>query len=247
MSKYFEVLQRAARDEELIPLTCPPAPRVNGRNPGPPIEPLAREEMTKLVQRVFLLPRDGGAPRVVLFCGVKEGDSSYWICAHAARSLAAQGTGTVCVVDANLRSPSMHQHFAVENLRGLSDALRNSDPIRTCVRQLSKNNLWLMPCGSPVPDLQNFLTADRLRPRMKELRAEFDYVLVDAPPANLYTDAIVLGQSADGAVLVVQANSTRREVARKVKESLQAASINLLGAVLDKRTFPIPEALYRRL
>jgi len=82
---------------------------------------------------------------------------------------------------------------------------------------------------------------------MKELRAEFDYVLVDAPPVNLYADAILLGQLADGVVLVVQANSTRRETARKVKETLQAAKVNLLGTVLDKRTFPIPEPFYRRL
>jgi len=247
MSNYFEVLQRAARDEELFPLTCRSATPLNGRHPRPDLEALALEEMRKLVQRLFLLPRDGGGPRMVLFCGVEQGDRSHWICARAGRTLATQVAGTVCVVDANLRSPSMHQHFAVENLRGLSDALRNSGPIRTCVRPLSGNNLWLMPCGSPAPDLQNLLSSDHIMPRMKELRAEFDYVLVDAPPVNPYADAILLGQLADGVVLVVQADSTRRETARKVKETLQAAKVNLLGTVLDKRTFPIPEPFYRRL
>jgi Mrp family chromosome partitioning ATPase len=45
----------------------------------------------------------------------------------------------------------------------------------------------------------------------------------------------------------VQANSTRRETARKAKESLESAKVKLLGAVLNKRTFPIPEALYRKI
>ena len=247
MSKYFEVLQRAARDEEVVRLADQPASPANGRHPRPPLDALAFEEITKLVQCLFFLPTNGDAPRAVLFCGVGQGDESHRICTRAARTLAAQVTGTVCVVDANLRCPSMHQHFAVENLRGLSDALGNSDPIRTCVRPLSVDNLWLMPCGSPVPDLQNLLSSDHVRPRMKELRAEFDYVLIDAPPVNLHADAIVLGQLADGVVLVVQAHSTRRETARKVKESLQAAKVKLLGTVLDKRTFPIPEAFYRRL
>jgi Mrp family chromosome partitioning ATPase len=48
-------------------------------------------------------------------------------------------------------------------------------------------------------------------------------------------------------VLVVQANATRRDAARKAKESLQAANVRLLGAVLDNRTFPIPDAIYQRI
>jgi len=80
-----------------------------------------------------------------------------------------------------------------------------------------------------------------------ELRSEFDYVLVDVPPIIQYADATLLGQLADGIVLILEANSTRRETMRKAKESLEAASLRLLGAVLNKRTFPIPEFLYRKL
>jgi len=58
---------------------------------------------------------------------------------------------------------------------------------------------------------------------------------------------MVLGQLADGAVLVLEANATRREVTLKVAADLRAAHIKILGAVLNKRTFAIPEALYRRL
>jgi Mrp family chromosome partitioning ATPase len=107
--------------------------------------------------------------------------------------------------------------------------------------------LWLITCGSKTTDPHTLLTSDRLRSRLAELRAEFDYVLVDGPPVNLYADATVLGKLADGVVLVVQANSTHREAARKAKESLDSAKVRLWGAVLNKRTFPIPEALYRKI
>jgi Mrp family chromosome partitioning ATPase len=67
------------------------------------------------------------------------------------------------------------------------------------------------------------------------------------PPLNQYADAMALGQLTDGVVLVLEANSTRKESALKAIESLRAAQIEVLGAVLNKRTFPIPESVYRRL
>jgi Mrp family chromosome partitioning ATPase len=82
---------------------------------------------------------------------------------------------------------------------------------------------------------------------MAEMRAMFDYVLIDAPPVNLSNEAALLGQLSDGVVLVMEANSTRREAARKAKERLEAAKSHVLAAVLNNRTFPIPEGIYRRL
>jgi receptor protein-tyrosine kinase len=86
-----------------------------------------------------------------------------------------------------------------------------------------------------------------LKTRLAELRSQFDYALIDAPPLARYADAITLGQLADGFVLVLEANSTRREAAIRLAENLRAAQIRILGAVLNKRTFPIPKSLYDRL
>jgi Mrp family chromosome partitioning ATPase len=79
------------------------------------------------------------------------------------------------------------------------------------------------------------------------MRAAFEFVLIDAPPASLYADAPLLGQLADGVVLVVEAHSTRREPALAAKASLEAANARVLAAVLNKRTFAIPEIIYRNL
>ena len=79
------------------------------------------------------------------------------------------------------------------------------------------------------------------------MRSHFDYVLVDTPPADSYADALLLGQMTDGIILVVGSHLTRRESARIAKESFDGAGIPVIGAVLNKRTYPIPEALYRIL
>ncbi|MBI3668492.1 MAG: CpsD/CapB family tyrosine-protein kinase [Acidobacteria bacterium] len=240
-------MRRAKKDNELLPAFGPRAPHSDGTRHSPLLEGMAREDLTKLVQHVFLLPTDRGAPCVVLFCGVEHEEGSSWICARAGQTLAAQGTGTVCVVDANLRSPSLHEHLNLENLRGLADALVKEDPIRHFAQPLSGGNLWLVPGGFATPDQCGQLGAERMRRRLAELRSQFSHVLINTPPASLHADAILIGKLADGVILVVEANSTRRETTRQVKDSLEAANVRLLAAVLNQRTFPIPEALYRRL
>jgi Mrp family chromosome partitioning ATPase len=72
-------------------------------------------------------------------------------------------------------------------------------------------------------------------------------MLIDAPGTSVCGDAQLLGQIADAAILVIEANSTRRLTARKAKESLESAGVRLLGTVLCNRLFPIPERLYRIL
>ena len=183
-----------------------------------------------------------------MFSGVDHGDGCSWITANAALSLAAQTSCSICVVDANLRTPSLHRFFDLENRFGLVDAVAQSGPIRDFAQQVSGSNLWVLTSGSASGKLAaNALSSEALRARMTELRSEFDYVLIDTPPANLYADCLTLGPLADGTILVLQSNASRREAALKAKESFENAHVRLLGAVLNKRTFPIPQNLYNWL
>ena len=79
------------------------------------------------------------------------------------------------------------------------------------------------------------------------LPAEFAHVVISAPPIGLYTDAALLAQKTDGIVLVLEANATRRMAALKAKQALMASNVRVLGTVLNNRTFPIPEKVYRLL
>ena len=186
------------------------------------------------------------APRTVVFSSV-QGNGSTEICCRAGEVLAAQGSGSVCLVDANLRAPSLHQLLGVAKSPGLADATVKPGPIKDFTVRIAGGNLWLLPSGSSAAETQGLFASDRLRSRIGELREEFDYVLIDAPPVSSCADAVLLGQMADGVILVVEANSTRRETARMAKETFESAKVKLLGAILNNRTFPIPEALYRKL
>ncbi len=247
MSRTFEMLQRLEKEQELAvppsPTSVPLAPRVNGDHSGKSVR-VGEEEVLKLVQRVFR-SSSPDAPRAVVFSGVAHGDGASWITANAAMTLAAQTTASICVVDANLRTPSLHRFFQVENRVGLVDAITQPGPVKSFAQQISGSNLWVLTSGSQ--ESAAALNSEMLRARIADLRAEFDYVLIDAPPANLYADAITLGRLSDGIILVLQSNSTRREAALKAKEGCENANVRLLGAVLNKRTFPIPQNVYEWL
>jgi len=248
MSRNFDLLQRDIAGPKPPPSPPRPVPQeTRSRNPRER-HLLADDEVMKLVQQVFIIPGSAQAPGAVAFCGVYSGDGCSWVCAHAAEMLAEHGDGSVCIVDANLRTPSLHDYFRFENGKGFADGVKEEGrPMREFARRASGRHLWLITAGTVGREPNGSFNPVRLRARITELRSEFDHVLIDTPPVHSYGDAILLSQLTDGVVLVVGSNSTRREPARIAKESFEAAKIPILGAVLNKRTFPIPEALYRKL
>jgi Mrp family chromosome partitioning ATPase len=151
------------------------------------------------------------------------------------------------VVDGNLQSPSLHCYFAIDNRIGLAQALASQEPTRNFVRQVTGSNLWVLTRGGLGTDFRGLPDGERLRSLMADLRAAFEYVLVDVPPLSNFSDAAMFARLSDGVVLVLESCSTRRECARKAKVRLESAGVRVLGAVLNKRTFPIPQSLYDRL
>lgn len=254
MSKNFELMQQAGKDQEFRPArkVDPIRSVITGNGGGNGhrepaslnFDQQADEEVLRLVQRVFLLQTQE-PPRVVVFAGIDHGSGCSRICVRAAETLAKNIRGSVCLVEANLRSPALPEMLGTTNHHGLTDALLQEGPVRSFAK-LVRDNLWLVSSGALAVDSANLLNSERLRTRFAELRKEFDFILIDVPPLTRYSDAIPVGQLADGLVLVLEANSTRREAALEVTNTLRSAQIQVLGAVLNKRTFPIPESLYHR-
>jgi len=238
LSKAFDLLQNVEMERGA---KIGPVP-VNGHRVRASV--VDQEEITRLVQRVF---RDANAPRSVLFSAVDPGDGCSSICSATAETLAASAPGTVCLVDANLRNPSLHRHFEIENSVGLADAVLQPGSVQDFVQRVAGTNLWVLPSGASAAAAAVLAGSDGMRGRMAELREAFDHVLIDSPPLNRFPDAVVLGRQVDGMLLVLQSNATRKETARTLIESIRNAKVNLLGAVLNKRTFPIPQNLYDRL
>lgn len=245
MSRNFELLRRLGKQHGACGVPVAAMPYPCGGSHELELDKLSREEITKLVQRVFLSPNNGHERCTVLFAGVESGDGSSRICAYGGQTLAAQVTESVCIVDANLRSPSLHKLFGATNSFGLAEVLAQAGPIEKLPKPLGGANLCLVPAGSAPPGLMT--PSSELLRVLGQLQDQFDYLLINGAPVSSYADAVVLGKITDGVILVVEAHATRRETARQAQQSLAAAKVRLLGAVLNQRTFPIPDVVYRRL
>lgn len=159
MSKNFELMQNIG-----LGLEKGPTPEVPRAHPLPverrgskrlnstPIrlDQQAHEECLQLVQRLFLLQDD--PPHCVVYAAIEHGNGCSWICAQTAELLSENTPGSVCLVEANLRSPSLTQIFGVPNHRGLTDALLKDGPIADFTKRVRRSNLWLLSCGSLTPD-----------------------------------------------------------------------------------------------
>lgn len=247
MSKNFELLNELELAADLFPTDSNVAAEstVHRSASGNGKHPNTYSEAVNLVQRVFLAKPEI-APHVIVFTSAQSGAGCSWVCARASEALADRVPGSVCILDANLRSPAMHRYFRLDNHRGLTQALFETGPISDFVQKARDRKLSVVTTGAATSQATAW-AADRMGERVAELRRTFAFVLIDSPATNLYTDVAVLSSMADGAILVIDADSTRREVALQSKEALAAAKLQLLGAALNKRSFPIPEFIYRRL
>jgi len=247
MSRNFELLQNLGREPKLFSSAAFPARNGTERQApklftsGFGVDP----EINQLCQRLFVGGADAAEARVVTFCSVQSAASEGQICAYTAMTLAARVNRTVCVVDSNLRSPSLHRFFGVSNQSGFSEAA-TSDSTLTChARQIGDSNLTLITAGR-MPDSQ-VAQSESTACRLRELRSHFDYVLINGPTVPDRGQAIFLGRLSDGIVLILEANSTRRDTAMRVRVEMEQANVPVLGAVLNNRTFPIPDSLYSKL
>ena len=210
------------------------------------LESISREEEIKLVQRIFPVAGQR-SPQIVLFSSVESDAGCASISIRTAEILAGRGDGSVCVVDANFQLSCLHHYFGIDNSKGLAEAVLGSLPIQDFLQKHPEANLWILPCGAAAGQLRFSGVNDRLRSRMAELRGQFKYVVIHSSPLDLDSASILLSRWTDGVVMVVEADTTRRATARRMKQDLEAANVRILGVVLNNRTFSIPEVLYRRL
>ena len=205
---------------------------------------IAEEEYVKLVQRVFLRPT-GDAPRVIVFSGIDPGNGCTRVCRKTAEVLAGTSSGTICLVDAGFYSSHSQPKNVTSQVRW--NLSRTARPVRTYVHEMETQNLWTLSRGCASSVRSNPIAIDIARTRLQALRREFDRVLIDASPLNQSGDATALAQLADGLIVVIEANVTRRQTAREVLETLGQAGVKVWGVVLNKRMVPLPDNLYRQL
>ena len=146
----------------------------------------------------------------------------------------ARARHSVVLVDMDMRSPSVHAWFDVNNGAGVSNYLSGGSDIAPLIQTSSIDNLSFVSAGPTPPSAPELLSGNRLETLISDLFARFDYVVFDAPPVMGLADAPLIAARAEGTVFVFEAGSTQRKMAQVALDRLRATHANVTGVVLTK-------------
>jgi Mrp family chromosome partitioning ATPase len=243
MSRNFDLLTELERERQ-VGTAVDPTRVATDRSAVPARLPadeaVVTPEILQLVRRLFLVT-GREVLRKVVFCGVESENGSSSICAGVGRALASVSSKSVCLLDGNVVAAPLTQLFGAQKATHPSRKFSSTQEL--CV-QVS-HNLWLADSHVITDNQGSLLPVEDVKKCLAELDGAFDYLLIDAPGVISSSDAEFLGQFADAAILVIEADKTRRTAAAKAKESLDLAGIELLGTILNNQSAPIPKVLSR--
>jgi capsular exopolysaccharide synthesis family protein len=157
--------------------------------------------------------------------------------------LLAQTDGVrALVIDSDLRMPSLTDYLGIETDKGLSEILAGKANLKDSIIRLEPSGLHLLPGGEARSDVAELISGPKFKEILREAKQMFDYVIIDAPPLGIFTDANVLINHADGALLVVRANKTRYNVVDRVLETIPRE--RMLGVILNQSEDVLDESQY---
>lgn len=186
---------------------------------------------------------------VITSAGVGEGKT---LTALNLAWLLAQSEGVrALLIDSDLRQPCASDYLGVDLDRGLSEVLGGELTLQQAIVQLQPAGLYLLPGGRARDDVAELLTGPTFAGVIAEVRRMFDYIIIDAPPMGIFTDANVLISRADSALLVVRAGKTRYSLVDKLldqlpRQRLMGVVLNRADEELDSTSYYYQRRYYRR-
>jgi len=166
----------------------------------------------------------------VISGGTGEGKST--TLANIAFTFARGGYSTL-IVDADLRRPSQHRIFGLDNVTGISDYLTKDIPLEEVIRQTKVDNLFIMTSGKPPSDAAGILNSQRMAEFIEEVKSRFDMIFLDSPPILGVSDGSVISSAVDLTIIVVQHRRFPRAMLKRVKQAVMNVGGTIIGVVLN--------------
>ena len=146
----------------------------------------------------------------------------------------AQSGQRVLLVDTDMRRPRLHRSMGVSREKGLSNLIVGEESYDDVIKSTEIQNLFILPCGPTPPNPAELLMTKRFAHVLEELKSRFDRVILDSPPLQGLTDAVVLSKQTDGALLVVRAGKTLRDEVSRAAREIRSVDGPITGVILNE-------------
>lgn len=160
------------------------------------------------------------------------GEGKSTVVVNLAYSLSQDGA-RVLVIDCDLRKPSIHENFLLANEKGLTDVLFGKSDLKGVTKKI-EDSLFLITAGTILPNPAEILGSKEMENLIKELKINFDYIIIDTPPILPVSDTLLLVSKADATLIVVKARKTKEKMVKESYERLIEAKANVIGTVLNE-------------
>ncbi|WP_158861845.1 polysaccharide biosynthesis tyrosine autokinase [Leifsonia sp. AG29] len=187
----------------------------------------------------FLTVPGGRRTFVVTSSRPSEGKSN--VAANLAIAIAETGARVV-LVDGDLRRPTVDRNFVLEGGAGLTDLLIGRAELDDVIQPWGTNGLAILPSGRIPPNPSELLGSEAMTHTISELEARFEYVIIDAPPLLLVSDAAVLSSAAAGVLLVSASGRVRRADLTGAMRILEGVKADVLGVIATMLPLRGPDA-----
>jgi capsular exopolysaccharide synthesis family protein len=233
-----------------VPLPPPPVPADFQRTPGEDDLPALSGEFARELSNLRasieqVLPES--TQRTLLVAGSVPGEGASTVAARFAQFLGEDDRLRVALVDADMRNAEARPVELVEPGSGLASVLAGSMSPRDAVRPTGFGNLDVLPSEGVAADPYSLCTPDRVQPFLNYLRGQYHYAVLDAAPVLSAPETALLADLVDGVILVIRSGRTKREVIQRSLDRLRSYRATVLGVVMNRQQYVIPEFIYRRL
>lgn len=203
----------------------------------------------------ILIPYEGQQqrPSIIALTSSDFNEGVSTITSKLAVTCARREEAPVLLVDSNFAMPDIHNIFGLDNAPGFGEVLLENYDYHSVIKQSPIKNLFILTAGDIHINPTAKFDSPRFAEIMQQWRKEFKLVLFDTPPMQCdmkqcdMNSSVRLASLVDGVVMVIQSEYVRREVAQRMSERLKLSNSRILGVVLNKKKYYIPEWLYRRL
>lgn len=190
------------------------------------------EAYKSLRTNVMFSLTDDSESKVVLVTSSMPGEGKSTTSANLAISFAQAGKKTL-LIDCDMRKPKLSRLMNLKSNVGLSNVLMHPKLCESAILSTKEHMLKAMTAGDVPPNPSELLGSQRMKELLKLLRNEFDYIILDTPPVNVVTDAMVLSPLTDGAIFVVRSGLAERGAVQRAVNQLKRTNVKLLGFVLN--------------
>ena len=185
------------------------------------------------VQTLLSLATSHGFPRTLVITSSRASEGKSMTSLGIAKTLAATGKKSL-LIDADMRSPSVHKMLGAKLSPGLSNLITGANTSAQALQKSPIENLWIMGAGPQPPSAAELLSGNRFEVLLNDLLEQFDHIIVDGPPVMGFADAPLLASQVEGVCFVIEAHSTPKSDARVAISRLRAIDALLFGTIVSK-------------